>query len=713
MKKLFKSILSSALVVTAAFSMACTGTGGGGTTGTVKGEATRHTYDGTHIMTAPESEDNEWILKDSKSEYTLIVPSVENQDKHIKNAISEFNYFFEKATDITLTNYTDDAPEAENIVSDSSAKRISLGFTSIFNAYSEEDKKTVLGYDAKQLGPDGVRIVRVDDTVFILGGTTEGVLYAVYDFMEICFNYKFYYRNCIEIDTGVRKLKMRDFDVLDIPDTVIRPAGNNVTNFTDLWEFESDSGLVTAQDGQQAKNRYRYVTVNDSFLPIFANYDYPNTDVRTYGFHSVDYFLPGNYDDSTFEGRLNPDKVIKFRETWRAQGGDNQLCYTAHGNDEDLKALIESCANKIIYSLTVNNGQYKDRRYVGFTVMDGNQLCKCPTCVAQAQEDGGSLAGQIVRVSNEIMKLVQAWRAENGMDDDFYLYFFAYGDTAAAPVVLNATTGKYEYASKDVICRDDVITLLCISGYSHSMYWATDSYEATLQNIDNWMLCTKNLFNWLYQMDYLYYPEYVDSISQLNGDLYAYLLNAGSQYIYNQGEWEAESSTSYGILNEYLFSKLMWDSSLDMEELIKDFFNAMYKDAADTMYEIFNMQREHSITIAVKTNNLGFGYNRANPENYPYNGFLKPIIDLFEQALSEIEELKVTSPAEYELVRKRIETEYVGPLYMALDLHAVSMPYDEDTKITYKKTLLDICSTMYFKVAENQAGNMYDAVLGM
>lgn len=712
MKKIFKSILSSALVVTAAFSIACTGMGGGnGSSETVKGEATRNTYDGTHIMTAPEATDNEWILKDGKSEYTLIVPSADKQDTHTKNAISEFNYFFEKATDIKLAVLTDDSEEGQALVANDDAKRISLGFTSIFEEqYSDADKKSVLGYDSRELGPDGVRIVRKNNTVFLLGGTTEGVLYAVYDFMAICFNYEFYYRNCIQIDTGVRNLKMRDFDVTDIPDTVIRPAGNNVTNFTGLWEFETDSGLVTAQDGQQAKNRYRYVTTNNSFLPIFKNYDYPNQDVRTYGFHSVDYFVYKDYTDESFEGRLNPDKVITWRSTWRASDGVDQLCYTAHGNDEDLDALIESCANKIIYSLTVNNGEYKDRRYVGFTVMDGDKLCNCSHCMAQAAKDGGSLAGQVIRVSNRIMELVQDWRKKNGMDDDFYLYFFAYGQTKAAPVVLNEATGKYQPANEDVVCRDDVVTMLCIDGYSRSMYWATEEYEATLQNINNWMLCTKNLFNWLYQMDYLYYPEYVDSISQLNGDFYAYLLNAGSQYIYNQGEWEAETMTSYGILNEYLFSKLMWDSSLDMEELIKDFFKAMYKDAADTMYEIFNMQREHSITIAVKANKFNFGTNRATAANYPYNGFLKPIIDMFEQALGEIEELKLTSPAEYELVRKRIETEYVGPLYMALDLHSITMPYGEETKISYKKKLMDICSTMYFKVAENRAGNMYDAV---
>lgn len=700
MNKIFKSVLSSVLALSAAFSIACS-------TGDNENEIQRHTYKGTHIMTAPEAKDNEWLIKDGKCDYTLIVPSIDNQDGHTKNAIAEFTYFFKKATDISISPMTDDAEGAETILYDSTAKRISLGFTSVFEAYSDEEKKSELGYDAKELGPDGVRIVRKDNTVFILGGTTEGVLYAVYDFMEICFNYKFYYRNCIQIDTGVRKLKMKDFDVTDIPDTVIRPSGNNVTLFTDRWEFESDSGLVTAQDAQQAKNRYRYVNVNNSFLPIFKNFNYPQQDVRTYGFHSVDYFLPQDY--------VSQDGTIRFRNNWRATdgGGNDQLCYTAHGNKEDLDLMVDACVEKIIYSLTVNNGQYKDRRYVGFTVMDGDKLCQCSHCKAQAEKDGGSLAGQIVRVSNRIMEKVQAWRAENGMDDDFYLYFFAYGSTKEAPVVFNESTGKYQPANDEVICRDDVISLLCISGASRSMYWANEDFDAALKNADNWMLCTKNLFNWMYQMDYLYYPEYVDSITQLNGDLYAYLLNAGSQYIYNQGEWESETMTSYGILNEYLFSKLMWNTSLNMEDLIKDFFNAMYKDAADTMYEIFNRQREHSITISAKTGTFGFGTNRATADNYPYNGFLKPIIDLFEQALSEIEGLKTTAPGEYELVRKRIETEYVGPLYMALDLHAVTMPYDADTKVAYKKTLMDICSTMHFKVAENRPGNMYDSVAGL
>lgn len=711
MNKIFKSVLSSVLALSAAFSMACTmggttgGTTGGSSGGTVEGEVKRYTYDGTHIMTAPETKGNEWLVKDGKTQYTLVIPAMSKRDSYTNNAVDEFRHFFEKATDISLSAVADDSEEAQTIVTDSSARRISIGFTSIFEAYSDAEKKSILGYDAKELGPDGVRIVKVDNTVFILGGTSTGVLYAVYDFLEICFNYRFYYRNCIQIDTGVRNLKMRDFDVTDIPDTVIRPSGNNITNFTKAWAFETETGLITDNDPQMQKQRYRYAYTNDSFLPIFKNYNYPQEDIRTYGFHSVDYFLPKDY--------VSQDGTVTFRDTWRADGTSNQLCYTAHGNEQDLELMVDACVEKIIFSLTVNDGQFADRRYVGFTVMDGGQHCYCSTCTAAAQKDGNSYAGAVIRVANSIMEKVQAWRAENGMDDDFYLYFFAYGPTEAPPVKYDSATDKYVPANNEVICRDDIVAFCCTSGFQTSLYWPTSEFQTKLDNISRWGIVTKNLFNWFYQMNYMYYPEYVDSISQLGGDMYAFALNYGSQYIYNQGEWESETNTSYAALNEYLFARLMWDTSLDKDELIVDFFKAMYKDAADTMYEIFNRQREHAMATCQMAEHYGFGKKKATAKLYPYSSFLKPILDLYEQALEEIEGLKTTAPGEYVLVRKRIETEYVSPLYMTLDLHTSTLAFDENTRVYYKKTLMDICSTMYFKVSELTNENMYVTVSGM
>lgn len=228
-------------------------------------------------------------------------------------------------------------------------------------------------------------------------------------------------------------------------------------------------------------------------------------------------------------------------------------------------------------------------------------------------------------------------------------------------------------------------------------------FAADLKDLENWGLCTDTMMNWFYQMRYLNYASYFDTINFISKDFYAFVLNCGSIYALNQGDWQGETITSFGILNEYVFSKMMWDSSLSMETLCKKFFNAMYKDAADTMYDIFNDLRIHSATISQDSNVTEWCGTTADYANlYPYTSYLKPMIDKFEKALSEIENLKYTAPNEYELVKKRIETEYVAPLYMALNYYGKSeaRPFDAATKLLYKQKLQAITEEMSFKISE-------------
>lgn len=234
------------------------------------------------------------------------------------------------------------------------------------------------------------------------------------------------------------------------------------------------------------------------------------------------------------------------------------------------------------------------------------------------------------------------------------------------------------------------------------------AYNERLENIKKWGAATDTLFTWFYQGRYLNYASFYDALTFCSSDFYAYALNYGSQYILNQGDWQGENITSFGILNEYLFSKMMWNCSLDTETLCKNFFKAMYKDAADTMYEIYNDVRMHSMTISQdsvvgESNDTNADYARL----YPYKGYIEPLIEKFEKALSEIEVLKLSAPNEYELVRKRIETEYVAPLYLALNYYGNSeaRPFDAATKLAYKERLQAIANAMGFKTNELSSEN--------
>lgn len=686
MKKILSAFLASLLFVSLCFTMV--GCGDNGSSNGEDNSLKRYTYeDGVHDFTAPEL-DGKYIVQNGSTDYVVVVPA--NADSRVELAADEFKVLFKRATNIEITTIRDDS--GDPVLTDENAKRISIGETSLITSMSKQEQKA-FGYDQSVLEFDGVRIITKNNTVYLLGGTIYGTLYAVYDFMQICFNYEFYYRNCIEIDTNVQNLKLRQFNVTDIPDIATRLRGNNITLHKEGWEFELNSGVVDATDIERAMSRYRYIDTTEIYLPI---YEEVGSYTLNYGFHNAYYYV-------------HPTSAEGWRDTWLSDAAPannpmyQELCYTAHGSEEDLAALIEACANKIIYSLTLD--QWKDRTYVGFTIMDGGFQCTCKACEDAKKQDGGSYAGAIIRCANRIMEKVKAWMKDNGQADrTLNMYFLAYGTTEKAPVVYDQDKKKYVPANASVICRDDVYAYLCTHNDARSIYWAEGENKDDIDELVKWNAVTKHIFNWFYQQRYVNYSAYFDTFSMLNNDMYAYAVLNGASQVVNQGDYRGETVTGYGILNEYVFSKLMWDCTLQVEDLCKKFFKAMYKDASDTMYEIFEGERRHSMTVS---QDITVGeYNYSRPRNaalYPYKSHLLPLIEKYEKALSEIEILKQTSPSEYELVRQRINTEYVAPLYLALSFYGSNevRPYSNEIKLTYKSKLTSIAETMYFLCYEN------------
>ncbi len=666
-----------------------------------EGSVERYTFNGgIHDFSAPET--GKYLVENGATEYVLVVPS--SADSKIELAADEFKMLFKRATNIEIRTVRDNSDDP--VLTDDNAKRISVGETTLITKMTESERKA-FGYDPSILGFDGVRIITKNNTVYLLGGSMYGPLYAVYDFMQICFHYEFYYRNCIEIDTNVKNLKLREFNVTDIPDISTRLRGNNVTLHKEGWSFELDSGVVDATDIERSMKRYRYMDGTEIYLPIY-------TEVGgieySYGIHNV-----YNY--------VHPTSAEGWRNSWLSDNAPvnnsmfQELCYTAHGSEEDLSALIDACANKIIYSLTLD--RWKDRTYVGFTIMDGGFQCTCEFCEAAKLRDGGSYAGAVIRVANRIMEKVKAWMKDNGQENRILnMYFLAYGTTEKAPVVFDEKTKEYVPANESVICRDDVFAYLCTHNDCRSIYWADGENKDDIEELIKWNAVTSHTFNWFYQQRYVNYSAYFDTFSMLNNDMYAYAILNGAENVINQGDYRGETVTGFGILNEYVFSKMMWDCTLKIEDLCKKFFKAMYKDAADTMYEIFVSEREHSMTVSQDINVGEYNYSRPrNASLYPYKAYLLPLMEKYEKALSEIEILKQTSPNEYELVRQRINTEYVAPLYLTLSFYGSKdvRPFSNEKKLEYKQKLTAIAEDMYFLCYEsNPVGpNMLDFARGV
>lgn len=720
MKKKSTIIISTILALSTLFAAGCSqgGTGGGDGLGNGnKNEQVRYTYDdAVHDYTATDLA-GEYLVKGGATDFVVVYPS---GDSKVSVALQEFQTLFKKATGIDIIAVNDSSDN--EVLSDSNAKRISLGETTVFKNLSEDEQASLYKVEKAELGGDGVRIATKDNTIYILGGTNKGVLYGVYDFMKICFNYEFYYRNCIEIDTNVKNLPLKEFDVTDIPDAEFRRYSTSVPLYTDCWGFELEAGM-TKTDAERAMDRYRLTNGNDNFMPIYRFYDDLGGQL-TYGFHSICYYVwppknvEGDTDGKWAKGCTDRNGDPIWRSNWQSSevgyGDETEICYTAHGNEEDYNALVDAVVDKITYSMCLP--QWGDRKVFGLTTLDGSKTCRCDVCEKYKEIDG-AYSGAMVRFANKVMEKIEMWKqteeaeAAGQTNRELMCYIFAYGKHEEPPVKQNSK-GEYELANEDVRCRDDVGIFLCMPTTNNTIYRLEDGsdFAKRFPYVEQWNLSAKTMYNWLYISRFQNYSTYRDDFNTSGGDYYAFLLSMGSTLLMNQSDWEAENMTSFNVMKEYMLAKLMWDCSLDMNVLAKNFFNAMYKDAADTMYEVFTAMRIQSYTIAQRDTTV---YGEAtDPAFYPYKSYLLPLINKFEKALSEIEYLKETDPNEYEIVRKRIETEYVGPLYLTLNHRRKEL--DSETILLYKTKLVDITSVMKFKLAESSTANsMYDFAIGV
>ena len=162
----------------------------------------RNVYNGTHVLTAKETEKD--FVKNGRCDYVLVTPKEDS--KLLRDAKNEFLYFFEMATGITMKTATD-----EGLTHNANSKYISLGETTLLNSAN-------IQWDKKQLGTDGVRIATKDNSVFLVGGSDVGTVNSVYTFMELTFGLQVYYYDCIEIEKNVVNKKLKAYDVTDIPD---------------------------------------------------------------------------------------------------------------------------------------------------------------------------------------------------------------------------------------------------------------------------------------------------------------------------------------------------------------------------------------------------------------------------------------------------------------------------------------------------------------
>ncbi|MBQ8657881.1 MAG: DUF4838 domain-containing protein [Clostridia bacterium] len=612
-------------------------------------------------------ETNDYLVRNGKSDYTIVLPQASSGD--ITIARDEFIALFKEATNVSLKVVFEDEV---GLTHNATNKYISLGQTKLL-----ESADLKIDYD--ELTLDGVRIFTKDKTLYLVGGSDWGTVYAVYVFMELMFHFDVYYHNVYELDKDLYNVKLYKFDVKDVPDIPMR---------------NSYFGYIR----YNVNNAGYRMRMANAIYAVGDNYFMPLGDTGTPG-------IPQQYMHNTKEILpVSADYAKGYVDKWYDER-QHQWCYTAHGDEEAYEFMVEKIAYNICeYSLKrYTPDLYPYMNFLTVTIEDGAiGICSCDAC-KKAIETYGSITGAVIKLLNRVMEKVQAWQnlEENAAyrRPNLRMLFFAYWDFLDSPTKYNEETGLYEVTHPDCVMREDVGVWVALSsnGIEYNIDITSDRNTAARNLITSWADITDNFYLWTYQANYDNQLGLDNCFSFFTDKAYKFFAEKGAKYWFNEMRETLNDTTVFKGLRAYLDSKLMWNANLDSEELTDKWFKAMYQAAAPFMKSLFHKEREFMNAYFLEIGSIGSGGN-INDNNPLTDGkifsvsVLKEWISICDEALEFAQETYATHlPETYARVKYNIELESISPLYFLLSLHKGYLTAEEYTeaKTKFQNVLAD------------------------
>lgn len=564
-----------------------------------------------------------YIVKGGASSYSIIIP--EKEDEAIIYAAQELSDFILKSTGVQIPIEIEKKQSLEE-----GAKYISLGRTKLLTEANLE-------VDYSALNQDGFITKTVNDCIFIDGYRNSGVLYGVYNFLELFCEIQFLTTDSTYIPR-LTEVPLYELNIKEVPSFAIR----------DYYSYQ------TMQD-PEFSSRMRMKGTLISYSPKFGLGG------------DKDYYTPEGH---TIELLLPASKYQAAHPDWYDSTG-KELDYSNGINDDgDLDLTKETSAAlemiKVCKDIILSK---PNATYLMLGTADNGAWSTSVRSNAFAAKFGGNSGTMIVYI-NAVAKALEEWIAKEKLDRKLKVVCLAYWKTQTAPLNMD-TQGNITPVSQKSIPRDNVIVkIACMSCFTHQVNDTTCTKNAsTRDTFSNWSKLTKNIFVWEYTVNFWNFFWYFPNLGVLKDNL-QYYQSIGSTHIISQGAPHAQNFY-ISALQMYLFSKLMWNTNRDVRKLIET-FNEYYfgKDYAPYVNDYLTHMNLH-FSILDKEAKNGFhtalydGADFTKFEFYPI-GYLEKGMKYADDAIAKI---KTDSKLSYEEKEKLIN-KFLGikitPQYMIL-----------------------------------------------
>lgn len=498
-------------------------------------------------MNVKELKNYKILVKENAGECNLY--SAENLQKYIK-----------LTADIDIEIVSDEK--------DVSSPFFSIGQTKAF-------LKATKDFDRSTLIHDGFRIFKDEDNnIYFDSLSHRGVMYAVFDFIEVELGVRFLTVNAEHIPT-VKEISFDKIDRVSIPSfelgseifTEIFGQGRNPKTDFDLFAKLRARDLFTSPNiPEKFGGPFPYCARND--------------------FHNYHFYCPAKD-----HGEKHPE-WYKYITVNAVRHEQIDICNGITLDGKVDESMEESVLKTVIDEFKKDMDANPNAEIFGFTQEDSGDEVDNEANRMYTEKYGRS--GIMVRFCNAIIRELNKYAKEK-YNKTVKLITFAYGNTKYAP--MKEVDGERVPIDDTVICDDNLIIMYAIAGNMYFPYGDPRQSQSNLQIIDDWKKLAKRFWFWGYDNNYAHYQCYMDTFHTINDNM-RFFKDLGVEYLFmeaggGKANWQVH-------MKAYAYLKKIWNVDLDANELLKEYAKLYYGIVGDRVLEIISTFHDY-----YKTRNEG------------------------------------------------------------------------------------------------------------
>lgn len=555
------------------------------------------------------------LVQDGVSEYKIVLSATATANELF--AANELANFLNLATGAELEIVTDDEyPSSDAIIAIGNTKQAQAA-----NAVSGQN-----------LATSSFVLKTVGNSLYVTAdknGDGEACLYGVYQILQDAVNFRVYAADEIGYDTDNDTIPLYNYD------KVYKPTFD-----------QRELGYASIANDETYKKRMRLV--------------WHDTDVRwtLHGHTQASHFVNPDFSDT-----LHPEhEGMTYGQAHPDWFDGGQLCWSAGAEMERV------AAEKLIRYIE----NYPQGEYIMLGQMDNTDYCSCDRCKKKMAELGINPAGMQILFLNNVIKIAEQWRAENRPEQDVKYVTFAYNGTLQPPVKKDGN-GNLVAINDQVKPHDKLYIYFTPIETDFAVDLSNQRNLSVMEALNGWnALASGRIMVYIYDINFHNYFINFNNFGTVEG-MYRDYLDNGVYYMYSQGPIDT-CVPCFQEMRVFVESQLMWDIGQGYDNLVNEFMQAYYRDAAPAVRKFYELIRNrYARYYAVDDTSLGGGiYDSIGDSDIWTENLVNALGDALDDALSAVEKYKTTDNELYAKLHDRIMKEYLSVIFLKLSYYQAS-----------------------------------------